>query len=345
MPLSMLLVLLATLPATAQEQQFADLGTCALEGGAELQDCRIGYRTIGELNEAWDNAILIPSWYGGTSGDWVELQAALLGEDHDYFVIAVDALGNGVSVSPSNSASQPGEAFPEITTRDMVRTQHRLATEVLGLDGLHAVLGVSMGGMQTFEWAVLYPDFMRKLVPIAGSPKLAGHDVALWEAYKRLFQWSADCQCEEAAEALAAVGALNSTTSDQAGAGLSGDTVQARIERSSTDRMESGTALNLVRQADAMMATDVTRSFAGDGTAAARGVQAEMLVIVGSSDHVVTPGPAIAFAEQLGDRATLIVFNNGCGHDIPGCEMFRSRSLIRAFLGEGSRGPGTPDRK
>lgn len=145
MQLPLLLVLLAALPTPAQEQQFADLSTCALESGEELRDCRIGFRTIGELNPARDNAILIPSWYGGGSGAWVQLQAELLGEDHDYFVIAVDALGNGVSVSPSNSAAQPGEAFPEITTRDMVHSQYRLATEILGLDGLHAVMGVSMG--------------------------------------------------------------------------------------------------------------------------------------------------------------------------------------------------------
>ena len=329
---SAVLGLLLAVPAIAQEQQFADLGTCTLESGEELLDCRVGFRTIGTLNEAGDNAVLIPTWYGGTSESWIELQAALLGDDHDWFVILVDALGNGVSVSPSNSEAQPGESFPEITTRDMVRSQHRLATEVLGLDRVHAVMGVSMGGMQTFEWSVLYPDFMEKLVPIAGSPRLGGHDVALWESYKRLFRWSAECRCDEAAEALAAMGLLNATTRDQAGATLPGDTVHARIERASGDRMDPGVALNLIRQADAMMATDVTRSFGGDWTRAAAAVQAEMLVIVGASDHVVTPGPAIDFAGRVGDRATLIVFENDCGHDIPGCEMFRSRSLIREFL-------------
>lgn len=324
--------LLLAAPSTAQEQRFADLGTCTLESGEELRDCRIGYRTLGTLNDARDNAVLIPSWYGGTSEPWVALQAELLGEDHDWFVVLVDALGNGVSVSPSTSEAQPGDSFPEITTRDMVRSQYRLATEVLGVDRLHAVMGVSMGGMQTFEWGVLYPDFMQKLVPIAGSPRLAGHDVALWESYKRLFRWGAECGCDEAAEALAAVGLLNATTRDQAGADLPGDSVHARIRRASTDRMDEGTALNLIRQADAMMATDVTRSFDGDWSRAAEAVRAEMLVIVGASDHVVTPGPAIEFAGRLGDRATLIVFENDCGHDIPGCEMFRSRSLIREFL-------------
>ncbi|MEJ2539099.1 MAG: alpha/beta fold hydrolase [Gemmatimonadota bacterium] len=333
-PLLLVLTLVTAVPAASQELRFADLGRCALESGEELLGCRIGYRTVGELNEARDNAILIPSWYGGTSEAWVELQADLLGEDHDYYVIAVDALANGVSTSPSNSRDQPGASFPEITTRDMVRSQHRLATEVLGLDGVHAVMGVSMGGMQTFEWGVLYPDFMRKLVPIAGSPKLAGHDVALWEAYKRLFRWSAECQCPEAAQALAAVGALNATTRDQAGADLPGDSVHARLRRSAANRLEPGTAWDLIRQADAMMATDVTGGSPGGWEAAAPRVRADMLVLVGASDHVVTPGPAVAFAEALGDQATLVVFQNDCGHDIPGCEMFRSRSLIREFLRE-----------
>jgi homoserine O-acetyltransferase len=323
--------LVSASPVVAQEQEFADLGTCALESGQELLDCRVGYRTFGELSEAKDNAILVPTWYGGASANWIQLQSELLGDDHDFFVIVVDALANGVSVSPSNSESQPGESFPEITTRDMVRSQYRLATEVFELDGLHAVMGISMGGMQSFEWSVLYPDFMTRVVPIAGSPQLGGHDVAFWETLKRLFAWSAECQCKEAAEAREALGLVNSSTIDQAGAALPADSVQARVARA-TPGMDSGTALNLIRQADAMNATDVTRGFEGDWAEAAGAVQADMLIIVGSSDHVVTPGPAIEFADYLGERATLIVFENDCGHNIPGCEMFRSRAVIREFL-------------
>ena len=328
----LLVSLLLALPAGAQEQQFADLGTCPLESGEVLQECRIGFRTLGELSPARDNAILVPTWYGGTTATWVDLQGELLGVDHEHFVILVDALANGVSISPSNSTAQPGDAFPAITTRDMVHSQYRLATEVLGLEGLHAVMGISMGGMQTFEWAVLYPDFMDKVIPIAGSPRLAGHDVALWEGYKRIIQWGLDCRCDEAAEAMTAFMQLNSTTSDQAGALLPGDSVHARIERSAGNRMDPGLAATLLWQADAMIATDVTRSFDGDWEAAAGAVQAEMLILAGSSDHVVTPGPAVEFARHLGEKAILVVFENDCGHSIPECEMFRSRSLIREFL-------------
>lgn len=332
-PLILAAVLALPWNGAAQELQFADLGTCPLESGEVLEDCRVGYRTLGELDAEGSNAILIPTWYGGSSENWLELQAQLLGPDHDYFVIMVDALGNGVSTSPSNSRTQGGDQYPEITTRDMVHSQYRLATEVLGLDRLYAVMGISMGGMQTFEWAVLYPDFMRYLVPIAGSPQLGGHDVALWEGYKRILRWWGECQCDEAAEARAALMTLNSTTSDQAGVSLPGDSVAAGIGRAADSRIAFAVALDMIRQADAMMATDVTRGFGGDWSAAADAVQARMLIIVGSSDHVVTPGPAIAFADYLGDKAVLIAFQNDCGHNIPGCEMFRSRSLIREFLG------------
>ena len=69
-----------------------------------------------------------------------------------YFVIAVDAIGDGDSTSPSNSTAQPRMQFPRFTIRDMVESQHRLVTDILhlnsplcgdrDLDGRHADLPV-----------------------------------------------------------------------------------------------------------------------------------------------------------------------------------------------------------
>ena len=67
--LPLFLVLIAAAPVAAQEQLFADLGTCDLESGAVLEECRIGYRTIGELAPDGGNAVLVPTWYGGNTSN------------------------------------------------------------------------------------------------------------------------------------------------------------------------------------------------------------------------------------------------------------------------------------
>src|ERR1700722_461652 len=163
--------------------QIGRLGDFRLEGGGVIRDGQRGYRTYGKLNAQRSNAVLFPTWFTGTT----QGLAALIGpgklvDTSQYFVIAVDALGDGVSSSPSNSAVQPRMKFPEFSIRDMVAAEHELATKVLGLAHLRAVMGISMGGMQTFQWIVSYPDFLDRAIPIVGSPRLGSYDLLLWQA-------------------------------------------------------------------------------------------------------------------------------------------------------------------
>src|ERR1700745_3714917 len=162
-------------------QQFAELGDFRLEDGSVIRDFRLGYRTLGRLNAEKSNAILWPSWLGGKSQDLLQFAGpANFVDTTRYFLILVDAIGDGVSSSPSNSKSQPLAKFPEFTIRDMVESEHRLARDVLRLPHLRAVMGLSMGGMQTFEWGVAYPDFMDLLIPVVGSPQSTSFDKLLW---------------------------------------------------------------------------------------------------------------------------------------------------------------------
>ena len=94
----------------AQEgvQRVASLGDLKLASGEVIRDCRIGYRTYGRLDERKSNAVLFPTWFGGTTAQLADnFGPGRMVDTGTYYVIAVDAIGNGVSISPSNSKSQP----------------------------------------------------------------------------------------------------------------------------------------------------------------------------------------------------------------------------------------------
>jgi hypothetical protein len=149
--------------------QFAKLGDFELVGGGKISNCLIGYRTFGSLNAERSNAILFPTWFSGQTQDLKDfISPEGMADSSKFFVIAVDALGNSISSSPSNSREHGGAEFPTIAIADMVRSQRLLLSNEFGIERLHAVMGISMGGMQTFEWITAYPDAMRLAVPIIG---------------------------------------------------------------------------------------------------------------------------------------------------------------------------------
>src|SRR5258708_38656715 len=111
---------------------FADLGDFRLESGEVIRDCRIGYRTFGKLNAGKSNAVLFPTWFGGTTENLLGYIApGKLVNPDKYFVILADALGDGVSSSPSNSKQQPHMKVPAFAIRDMVNAEHQLGDKVM----------------------------------------------------------------------------------------------------------------------------------------------------------------------------------------------------------------------
>jgi homoserine O-acetyltransferase len=325
---------LLAIAANAQEQQFAALGDFKLRSGEVIRDCRIGYRTFGKLNEQKSNAIVFPTWASGTTEQLKSnIGPGRLVDSGRYFVIAIDALGNGVSSSPSNSTPQPRMSFPQFTLRDTVETQHQLLTKVLGLNHVKAVVGVSMGGMQTFQWMVAYPDFMDKAIPIVGSPRLATYDLLLWQAQidaiKNDRGWNDGNYTTNPARTLEyEFGELLLTTPDNYNKKVTREQLFAQLKKAESD--PAFDANDKMRQAQAMMALDVSQDFGGSMERAAAAVRAKTLVIVSRFDHVVTPGPALEFARLL--RASTLELDSDCGHLAPSCEGQRVNQAVAAFL-------------
>jgi homoserine O-acetyltransferase len=169
--------------------QVAELGEHPLESGAVLQALRLSYVTHGSLSPQRDNAVLVACAIGSTHHrlDFLIGPGRALDTER-YFVVAIDALGNGLSSSPSNSEAQPGPSFPAFTIRDLVATQGRLLSETLGLSSLRAVVGASMGGMQALQWAVKPPLPLGAAVALTPMARTTAWSRLLNEVCRRALQ-------------------------------------------------------------------------------------------------------------------------------------------------------------
>ncbi len=164
-----------------------------LECGEQLHLVQVAYRTWGSLNAAKDNGVLIcHAFTGSADADywWSPLYGSgkALDPDRD-FIVCSNILGScygttgPTSVNPK-TGEMYGANFPEITVRDMVHLQARFL-EGLGVRSLKLVIGGSLGGMQVLEWAVLYPDRVRAIAPIAISGRHSAWCIAWSEAQRQ----------------------------------------------------------------------------------------------------------------------------------------------------------------
>ena len=146
--------------------------------GETLPELRIHWLTLGKLAKDSGghatNAVLVLHGTGGTGRQFLAPQFAneLYGagqplDTTKYFVVLADGIGHGRSTKPSEGLHMK---FPHYDYDDMVRAQHRLLTETLGIDHLRLVMGTSMGAMHTFVWAETYPTFMNAAMPLACLP-------------------------------------------------------------------------------------------------------------------------------------------------------------------------------
>jgi len=182
-----------------------------LESGQILPVLELAYETYGVLSPQRDNAVLVVHGYtsshhaagrnaAGKEGRGVPAGAVgwfdgLIGpgkavDTDKYFVISVNALGSahgstGPNTIDPGTGKPYGPTFPEITMRDIVASQ-KFLVDSFGVPGLVAVIGPSMGGFQSFQWAASYPGFMKGIAASVTAPRSPGGLEQLQALQKRL---------------------------------------------------------------------------------------------------------------------------------------------------------------
>ena len=379
--------------------QFLDLPKQpALDCGRELPSIRIAYETYGTLSPARNNVILVCHALSGDAhaagfspapaaestrdgfraeerdgaagrglGWWDGMIGPGKAFDTDrFFVVSSNLLGGcrgTTGPSSTNPATgQPyGSDFPVITVSDMVRTEHALLSE-LGITRLAAVAGGSLGGMQALEWAVLYPDQVDAIIPIASTHALHPQGVA-WNAIARnAITADPDWQGGHyygtgrapnagmgVARMLGHITYLSATSlNDKFGRRLQfADDIRYVLTEPEFEvenylrhqaevfvkRFDANTYLYTSR---ALSYFDLARQYGGGRLAdALRNVSARTLLIAFSSDWLYPPSGSEELAAALrahGKEVELHIIEAPYGHDCFLLEEARQTPMIQAFL-------------
>ena len=168
------------------DYQVLNLGNVVLQSGDTLRDARLAYKTFGQLSDRKDNVVVIPTYFGGQhTGNEGFIGDGKALDPNKYFIIVPNMFGNGLSSSPSNTPPPFDRArFPKVTLYDNVMCQHRLLTEVFGIERIRLVFGWSMGAQQAYHWGALFPDMVERLLPTCGSARTSRHNFVFLEGVK-----------------------------------------------------------------------------------------------------------------------------------------------------------------
>lgn len=318
--------------------QKLELGDLLLESGAVIRNLEISYVTHGTRAPDDGNIILVLTAIGSTHHrlDFL-IGAGRPLDPNDHFIICVDAIGNGLTTSPSNSRAQSDLAFPRFTIRDMVASQRKLL-DTLGIGKLAAVIGASMGGMQALQWGVSDPDRMRSIVALVPMARTRPWSVAMNEVARLALMADPDWPSgpySRGYDAWAALTRVITNRTPGALENLAASVVPGHIAGAiATARRVGADPLDWAYQSWAYDAHDVgtTPGFGGDTAAALRTIRAATLLLVPELDLYNPVGDAVE-AVALIPNATLVRLDGNAGHAVA-ADTSPQLADIKSAIGE-----------
>ena len=320
------------------------LGDFGLESGEVIRDFRLSYVvhggpkdiTGGCLRHA-DNVVLALSAIASTHhrldflvGSGKALDPARL------VVVAVDAIGNGLTTSPSTSVLQAGLAFPRFTIRDMVASQAALLDH-LGVSRLHAVIGASMGGMQALQWAVSHGDRIDRLVAMTPMARTTAWAAAVNETSRRALFEADDCSGGGDWGAwVPLMQMLSGRTPQQVDAEFAGaaEVIDWIRQRSQWWQGQRFAKVDWIYQSLAYDAHDVgtTPGFGGDTRRALQSVTVPALVLAPPLD-LYNPAAAARWAAQAMPNGRFVEIPSSWGHQAASAADATAARLLDETIG------------
>ncbi|MDP9693568.1 UNVERIFIED_ORG: homoserine O-acetyltransferase [Arthrobacter globiformis] len=354
--------------------QHLNIGSMELEAGGFLPDVTLAYETWGTLNEDGSNAILVQHALTGDThvtrgcagteeGWWEQLAGPGAPADTDrFFVISINILGGCYgSTGPSSTApdGKPwGSRFPLVTLRDSTVAEARLADR-LGIRSWHAVVGGSMGGARALEWAVTFPERVRRCGVIAVGARSTAEQIAFAQAQTlairqdRHFNGGDYYGGPEPADGLALARRIahityrsayeldfrfgrNAQAAEEplqadALAGRGRYQVESYLDHQGNKLVRRFDANSYIALTEALMSHDVTR---GRGTlkeALAR-TTADFFVAAVESDRLYFPAQSLELAESLPGNVDVHMIDSPIGHDGFLTEIGQLNAQLRAHL-------------
>jgi homoserine O-acetyltransferase len=172
--------------APSKDYQIFNAGNVVLQSGRTFRNMFVAYKTFGTLNADKSNVIVYPTSYAAQHHDiqfMVQEGGAL--DPTKYFIVIINLFGNGLSSSPSTTPwPDVGTRYPDVTYYDAVHVQRRMLTELWGIERVALVYGWSMGAMQAYHWAALFPQAVQRIAVVCGSARCAPHNHVFIEGAK-----------------------------------------------------------------------------------------------------------------------------------------------------------------
>jgi homoserine O-acetyltransferase len=278
-----------------------DAGDITLQTGARLPSARLSWKTHGTLSDQRDNVIIYPTSFGVQHADleWLISPDGILDPTH-WFIVIPDMFGNGLSSSPADTADYP----TLVTVHDNVTVQRRALKGVFGIERVACVYGWSMGALQAYHWAALYPGEVDRIVVNCGVARTAVHNqvflrslmATLEAAPQHIGNGRFSAEPRAAKRAFGRIYAAWGLSQDFYRAGLhlaDGPTpnlgapdLDTFLKTDWEDRFGARPAANLYAQLLTWDVADISANalYDGDLQAALRAIQARVLLMPGATD-------------------------------------------------------------